>query len=312
MMKTYLGIDTSNYTTSCALYKDGEGITVSKKQLLPVAESARGLRQSEAVFHHSRNLPVMLESILSEYESPCAVSASYAPRDSVDSYMPCFTVGTGYSRVISSALNIPRYEFSHQAGHIAAAVYSSGRIELIGSEFIAFHFSGGTTDALFVEYDKDKIFNIRNVFTSLDLKAGQAADRVGVMLGLKFPAGAELEKLAMRSEKKYDVKLFFRDGNVSLSGIENKCRDMILKGADKCDAARYCIDSLRCCAYEMCVNMRKKFGNIPVLYAGGVMSDSIIREDILSRTDNCYFAEPEFSADNAAGTAYLAYIKENL
>ncbi|MDY3938518.1 MAG: peptidase M22 [Oscillospiraceae bacterium] len=312
MMKMYLGIDTSNYTTSCALYKEVEGIIVSKKQLLPVAENAKGLRQSDAVFHHSRNLPGMLECVLSEFDSPCAVSASYAPRDSLDSYMPCFTVGNGYSKVISSALNIPRYEFSHQAGHIAAAVYSAGKTELIGSRFIAFHFSGGTTDALFVEFDEDRIFNIHNVFTSLDLKAGQAVDRVGVLLGLRFPAGAELEKLAKQSEKKYDVKLFFRDGNVSLSGIENKCRDMFLKGEDKCDIARYCIDSLRCCAYQMCVNMREKFGNIPVLYAGGVMSDSIIREDILSRVDNCYFAEPEFSADNAAGTAYLAYIKENL
>lgn len=312
MLKSYLGIDTSNYTTSCAVYKEGEGIVVSKKQLLPVAENARGLRQSDAVFHHSRNLPDMLQEVLSEFPPPDAVSASYAPRDVYQSYMPCFTVGTGYSKAIASALKIPRYEFSHQAGHIAAAVYSADVPELIGREFIAFHFSGGTTDALLVEPDRDRVFRIKNVFTSLDLKAGQAVDRVGVMLGLSFPAGAQLERLAKQSEKRYNVKLFFRDGNVSLSGIENKCADMLSKGADKCDTARYCIDAIRCCAYDMCVNMRRSFGSLPVLYAGGVMSDSIIRDDILSRTGDCYFAKPEFSADNGAGTAYLAYIKENL
>lgn len=201
MQKSYLGIDTSNYTTSCAVYKEDEGIVVSKKQLLPVAENAKGLRQSDAVFHHSRNLPDMLREVLDEFHISGAVSASYAPRDVSGSYMPCFTVGTGYSKVIASALKIPRYEFSHQAGHIAAAVYSAGKPELIGSKFIAFHFSGGTTDALLVEPDAEKVFKISNVFTSLDLKAGQAVDRVGVMLGLNFPAGGQLEKLAMQSEK---------------------------------------------------------------------------------------------------------------
>lgn len=312
MRKSYLGIDTSNYTTSCAVYKEGEGIVVSKKQLLPVEKNAKGLRQSDAVFHHSRNLPDMLQTVLDEFPSPDAVSASYAPRDVSESYMPCFTVGTGYSKAIASALRIPRYEFSHQAGHIAAAVYSAGKPELIGKKFIAFHFSGGTTDALLVEPDADRVFKITNVFTSLDLKAGQAVDRVGVMLGLNFPAGVQLEKLAKQSEKQYNVKLFFRDGNVSLSGIENKCAGMLSKGEDKCDIARYCIDAVRCCAYDMCVNMRNRFGDLPVLYAGGVMSDSIIKDDIMSRVNGCYFAQPEFSADNAAGTAYLAYIKENL
>ena len=151
-----------------------------------------------------------------------------------------------------------------------------------------------------------------NVFTSLDLKIGQAVDRVGVMLGLKFPAGAQLDLLACESDKKYDVKLYFRDGDVSLSGIENKCRDMINRGEPACDVARYCIDAARSCAYTMCGNMRRLYGALPAVFAGGVMSNSIIRQDLLQRIDDCSFAQPQFSADNAAGTAYLGYIKENL
>lgn len=312
MGRDYLGIDTSNYTTSCAVYREGEGIVVNKKQLLPVAENAKGLRQSDAVFHHSVNLPDMLCSALESADNIAAVSASYAPRDEEGSYMPCFRVGTGYARAVSSALRVNEYEFSHQAGHIAAAVYSTGRTELIGREFIAFHFSGGTTDALLVKPDRERVFVVENIYTSLDLKAGQAVDRVGVMLGMRFPAGAQLDALASRSEKKYDVKLFYRDGNVSLSGIENKCRTMLDKGEEPCDIARYCIDAVRSCAYTMCMNMRERFGNLPVIFAGGVMSNSIISRDLSERIDSCSFAQPYFSADNAAGAAYLGYIKENL
>jgi N6-L-threonylcarbamoyladenine synthase len=49
-------------------------------------------------------------------------------------------------------------------------------------------------------------------------------------------------------------------------------------------------------------------GKLPVVYAGGVMSNTIIREIIQSRFDS-YFAEPEFSCDNAAGIAYLTSLK---
>ena len=67
-----------------------------------------------------------------------------------------------------------------------AALYSSGRMELLGNEFYAFHVSGGTTEGLLVHKDKNR-FQIECLATSLDLKAGQAIDRVGAMLSLPFP-----------------------------------------------------------------------------------------------------------------------------
>ena len=53
-MPEYLGVDTSNYTTSCALYDSETGSVIQKKMLLPVKEGEKGLRQSDAVFHHTR------------------------------------------------------------------------------------------------------------------------------------------------------------------------------------------------------------------------------------------------------------------
>ena len=65
----FLGIDTSNYTTSAAL-ADGDGnIIVNLKRLLPVKEGERGLRQSDALFAHTKNLPLIMGELNVEYEN---------------------------------------------------------------------------------------------------------------------------------------------------------------------------------------------------------------------------------------------------
>jgi len=159
-MAVYLGIDTSNYTTSAAAFDDVSGCVFQKKMLLPVKSGERGLRQSDAVFHHTQQLWQVVSAVIDECGKPDFIGASYAPRDAEGSYMPCFTVGLNTAKCLSSALGVPLYEFSHQAGHVAAAVYSSGHIELFDREFIAFHVSGGTTEALLVRPDEEKLFKM--------------------------------------------------------------------------------------------------------------------------------------------------------
>ncbi len=309
-MSIYLGIDTSNYTTSAAAYDDVSGCVFQKKLLLPVKAGERGLRQSDAVFHHTNQLNLVVEEVVLKCGKPNVIGVSYAPRDAEGSYMPCFLVGLNTALCISAAADLSLYKFSHQAGHVAAAVFSSGHLELFSKQFIAFHVSGGTTEALLVTPDKEKIFDIKIVGKTLDLNAGQAVDRVGVAIGLKFPAGAELEKLALQSDKTFSPKPFVKDCDCSLSGIENQCSKMIESGNDYADIARYCIDYVAETLDKMTRNIIEKHGNLPIIFAGGVMSNSIIRERF-SKEFGAYFATPEFSADNAAGTAYLAYLKEN-
>lgn len=310
MSELYLGIDTSNYTSSCALYDSKNDTFHSLKKLLPVEQGNLGLRQSDAVFHHTKNLPPLLCELAHNFsQGVSAVGVSYAPRDCAGSYMPCFSVGEGYGAVISRTLHSPLHRFSHQAGHVAAALWSAKQTNLVDKEFIAFHFSGGTTDVLHVMPDNDKVFSVETVSASLDLKAGQAVDRAGVMLGLPFPAGKELDKLACQSEKEYKVKPFFRDGSCSFSGLENKCRTMKDKNEPDCDIAKYCIDYICEAVRLMTRHAQACFGDLPLIYAGGVMSNSIISRKISEEFGGC-FASPEYSSDNAAGTAYLAYIKE--
>lgn len=304
----YLGIDTSNYTTSAAIFDSSEKSASNFKIPLPVKEGERGLRQSDAVFHHTVNLPKVLSEALDMSREIDAVGVSVRPRDLNDSYMPCFRAGYANAVAVSSALNKPLYTFSHQAGHIAAALYSSDRLDLMQREFIAFHFSGGTTEAVIVRPDDKTVFAVKLLLTSLDLKAGQAVDRCGVMLGMKFPAGAELDKLACKSERSYKIKPTLKDGNPCLSGLENMCRKMIEKGEQPCDVAKYTIDYISAVVSGMTEYLISKYGNIPIVYAGGVMSNSMISKHISEKYGGV-FAQPQYSTDNAAGIAVLAAYK---
>lgn len=304
-MSAFLGIDTSNYTTSAAVYDAGTGKMLQAKKLLPVKPGQLGLRQSDAVFHHTCQLPSVVEQVLSEYAGPVsAVGASERPAQSEGSYMPCFLTGIGAAREIAAALRVPVFPFTHQQGHVAAAAFGAGRAGLLEEELIAFHVSGGTTEALFVHPDRGQGICCERTLRSLDLKAGQLIDRVGQMLGLPFPAGPGLEKLALNAAGRCDPKPVLRDGNCCLSGVENQCEKMKQQGKSDEEVARFCLMSVLAAVSGMTEELQKRYPGRPILYAGGVMSDSILR-GALERRFGGLFAPPAFSSDNAAGIALL-------
>ena len=307
-MSYHLGIDTSNYTTSVAIYDDITNTVISRKKLLPVKAGEKGIRQSDAVFHHTVQLPQLINDLVNEFNGEISsVGVSVKPCNEEGSYMPCFLSGISVAEAVSSFMHIPLYKFSHQDGHIAAALYSAEKLELIKENFFAFHISGGTSQVLKVT-PHDKYFRTEIISDSLDLKAGQAIDRVGVMLGLQFPCGPEVEKLALNSKLPLKKeKVFRRDGKFSLSGVENKCKKMFEDGNSPEDIAFYCINYIRSALDDTVNEIISKYGNLPLIFSGGVMSNSIIRNDFVNRYD-AYFAEPQYSSDNACGIAILSSI----
>ena len=219
-----------------------------------------------------------------------------------------FLSGVAVARSLSAVMKLPLYEFSHQQGHIAAVAFSSGNDELLKKEFIAFHLSGGTTEAVLVRPDGENIISTEIIAKSLDLKAGQAIDRTGVMLSLKFPCGVELDRLSLESDKDYSVKASVKNTDCSLSGIENKTKAMFEKGERAEDIARFCLQSIIASVDKMLENIIEKYGNMPVLFSGGVSSNTLLREYMTDKY-NAVFSLPVYSADNACGTAYLASLK---
>ena len=304
----FLGFDTSNYTTSVAVF-DGERI-IQKKKLLEVKNGERGLRQSDAVFQHTVNMPRLISDLAveCEFNSVKAVAVSTKPRNVEGSYMPCFLVGESNAVSVSSIAKVPVFKTSHQVGHVLAALYSIDRLDLIKEPFVAFHVSGGTTEALLIKPDKDEIIKAELIAESTDLKAGQAIDRAGVMMGLKFPCGAVLDKMAQSSNKEFKIKPSMNGLNCSLSGVENKAKKMFEENESNEDIAKFVITYITETLSAMAGRIIDKYGNMPIVFAGGVSSNSIIKEKI-GKKYNAYFAKPAFSCDNAAGIAIYAYLK---
>ncbi len=302
-MSLFLGLDTSNYTTSAAVYDSTARTVVQAKKLLPVKAGERGLRQSDAVFHHTVQLPDILSQL--DISGISGIGVSVKPRNAEGSYMPCFLCGEGTARMLGQARSVPVYPTSHQVGHILAALHSADCLDWVNQRFLAFHVSGGTTDCVLCEPDDALLLKITPVSSSLDLKAGQLVDRVGLMLGLSFPCGIALEQLAMQSGQDFRYKPTMKGLDCCLSGLENQCAQALQNGEAPCDIAKRCLCAIADVLLEMTKRALAHTGELPVVYAGGVMSDMLIQNK-LKIVKNAVFAKPEFSCDNAAGTAIYA------
>ncbi len=310
----FLGIDTSNYTTSTALCSDAGTILLNCKVPLPVAEGQRGLRQSDAVFHHVKNLPTAAAeygAVLRETAGTLtAVGCSYTPRDTEGSYMPCFLAGGAAAEYVSATAGIPLYRVSHQAGHIMAALHSAcqnsgtNREDIMKDRFLAFHVSGGTTDVLLCEPNDERIFSISQIGGTRDINGGQAIDRTGVKMGLQFPCGAEMDKAALTFNGKVPhTKLSVNGTWCNLSGLENKAIELYETTGDRAATSAYTLDFIARTLEKITQNALAEYGTMPVIYAGGVMSSQYIRKKLAVYG---MFADAQYSSDNAAGVALLA------
>lgn len=300
-----LGLDTSCYTTSAALcLKDAA--PRQARRLLPVPAGERGLRQSEAVFAHVKQLSQVLTSLLEGAHAPIdCVCASSAPRDGEDSYMPVFQVGVSQGKSLAAALGVPFYETTHQRGHVTAAKWGTG---LTAERFVALHLSGGTTDVLLAEEE-----NLTPLGTSVDLHAGQLVDRIGVALSLPFPCGPHLEEMAKKGQSAARVPVSFeRDGlHCHLSGAEAQLMRMIEREERPEDVAAEVYSVLARTVLRLLANAAELTGARDVLLAGGVASSALLRRLLTERNEKrrtglrLYFGRPEFSGDNAVGVALI-------
>ncbi len=305
-----LGIDTSNYTTSAAAFCLQNSYYINSRQILNVKDGEVGLRQSDALFLHIKNLPDIVKKATCEVDKIEAVGVSDRPRSVEGSYMPCFLGGVAVAEGIASALKVPLYKFSHQSGHIAAALFSSNMLSLLGQKFISFHVSGGTTEALLVSYDKDDFFKAEIIAKSLDLKMGQAVDRVGNMLGLNFPAGKELDKLSLSASLIEKPKVTLKGLDCCISGLQNKAEQMFKNGVTPPDIALFTLTYLSDTLEKMTEGILSQYGDLPLIFAGGVMSNTLIRKNITNKF-GAHFASTELSSDNAVGTAVMTAILHN-
>ena len=299
-----IAFDTSNYTTSIAWFDGSTGENCS--QLLPVREGELGLRQSDAVFHHTKSLPELSGRLFSHIgaDEITAVGVSTRPRAVDGSYMPCFMVGYSHAKLLADALGVSLVECSHQQGHVAASLWSAGRLDLMDTPHLAWHLSGGTTELLLVE-PEGKNVRCSCIGGTSDISAGQLIDRTGQLLGLQFPAGKHLDALWPDAKNKDVFRVKCPEFTFSLSGVQNKVNQYYNSCNDKTETAAY---ALRCVCHAVLTatkNAQKEYTGLPVVFSGGVASNSMLRN--LLAPLNPIFSEPQYATDNAMGVAVLTH-----
>lgn len=300
-----LGIDTSNYKTSAAVYCPETGAWKNCGKLLSVPAGTLGLRQSDALFQHTKRLPEMIASACEALPGPVsAVGYSNRPRDLEDSYMPCFLAGKNAAESIAAATRLPVHGFSHQQGHLAAAAFSVGKMELLDGPFLAWHLSGGTTELLFVEPDAQRVLRARVIGGTTDISAGQLIDRAGVALGMAFPAGPFVEQVARESDLSDAFSVRIADGWFSLSGVENQFRRRMEQGASAADVCAFVLNTVCRTVVRVSTQARKKEA-LPILVSGGVSACMQLRKTLCQLPD-VWVAEQGLGGDNALGAALLA------
>ncbi|MGL5207455.1 MAG: O-sialoglycoprotein endopeptidase, partial [Acidaminococcaceae bacterium] len=265
----YLGIDTSCYTTSVAVLDRQGNLVDEARRVLKVKPGKRGLAQSEMVFQHTRNLPELIEKTFCRHDMKIiGIGVSKQPRPIENSYMPAFLSGYGMARSLAAILDAELVSISHQENHLEAGIWSAGFPS--SAKFLMLHASGGTTDLLLVETKSQNKFLLREIGGSIDLHAGQYIDRVGVALGLKFPAGAELEKIAEQSEEAYSLPVAVKDFQISLSGPATAALRAIDAGVAPAEIAfgveKSLAESFACCIE----NAAREHQISDVILVGGV------------------------------------------
>ena len=299
-----IGIDTSNYTTSIAFFDGIGGENCSR--LLPVKQGELGLRQSDAVFSHIKSLPELSGRLFSHVrkEEITAVGVSTRPRAVEGSYMPCFMVGYSHAKMLSDLLRVPMVEVSHQQGHVAASLWSAERLDLMDQPHLAWHLSGGTTELLLVEPEGKNVICTK-IGGTTDISAGQLIDRTGQLLQLSFPSGKHLDALSKEAVLRDVFKVKCNNMEFSLSGVQNKVQQFHGQHEAPAETAAYALRCVAKAVYLATEQALKAYPGLPVVFSGGVASNSLLRDVIAPL--NPVFAQPQFSTDNAMGTAVLAY-----
>jgi N6-L-threonylcarbamoyladenine synthase len=299
-----LGFDTSNYTTSIAYFDGVNGENVSK--LLPVKSGELGLRQSDAVFSHTKSLPELSGRLFSNIhaDSITAVGVSTRPRAVEGSYMPCFMVGYSHAKLLSDVLQVPLIEVSHQQGHIAAAAWSAGQLNLLDQPHLAWHLSGGTTELLLVEPEERNVRCTRLGGTT-DISAGQLIDRTGQLLGLPFPSGKYIDALSKEANGSEVFKVKCPAMEFSLSGVQNKVQQFHSNNSAPAETAAYVLRCVSTAVSLATANACRAYPGLPVIFSGGVASNTLLRTAL--EPFSPVFAPAEFSTDNAMGVAVLAH-----
>ena len=314
MSTTILAIESSCDDTSAAIMIDGELISLGVSSQ-KIHEKYGGVIPELASRAHQQNIVPIVQYVLKE--------AGLSPKD-VDAVgftqgpglLGSLLVGTNFAKSFALAGNIPLLTVNHMEAHILAHMIEHPKPEF---PFICLTVSGGHTQIVLVESP----FSFNILGETIDDAAGEAFDKTGKMMGLQYPAGPIIDKLAQVGEVSYKFPHPKVDRyNFSFSGLKTAIRNFLIKGKkesesfiednknDICASVQHTIVTILLTKLEAAA---KEYDISKIAIAGGVSANSGLRKGLedLCHKNNWTAFIPKFSfcTDNAAMIAMAAHYK---
>ena len=302
-----LGIESSCDETSVSVVKNGrEILTNIIDTQIPIHEKYGGVVPEIASRNHveaiSRVTKLALKEANVKFEDIDAITPTYGP-----GLVGALLVGVSYAKALSYAINKPLVGVNHIQGHIAANYLTYKELK---PPFLCMLVSGGNTQIVYVkDYTKFEVLG-----KTRDDAIGEAFDKVARVVGLDYPGGPKVDKLAKSGEPNIKLpKTHFEDSlDFSFSGIKTAVIN-INHNIHDINKADLCASFEKTVTEVLIENIQKAIiqtGMKSLAIAGGVSANSYIRKEILKlQNENLkiYMPDLKLCTDNAAMIASAGY-----
>ncbi len=303
-----LGIESSCDETSVAVVKNGrEVLSNIINSQIKIHEKFGGVVPEIASRNHIEAISGVTEEAIKEagitYKDIDNIACTYGP-----GLVGALLVGVSYAKGLSYALNKPLTGTNHIEGHIAANYITHKDLE---PPFLCLIISGGHTHLVYIQdYNKFDIIG-----KTRDDAIGEAFDKIARVIGLGYPGGPKVDRLAREGEPNIDLPKTHIDGlDFSFSGVKTAIINLHHKNPDLNKAnlcasfEKYVTDTL----LENTLKAAKQLKVKKIALAGGVSANSYIREEFIKLENKgykIYYPEPILCTDNAAMIASAGYYR---
>ncbi len=308
-----LGIETSCDETSISVLKDGkEMLSNYISSQIEIHKEYGGVVPEIASRHHIKNIATILEESLEEakitLDDVDYIAVTYAP-----GLIGALLVGISFAKGLSYGREIPIIPVHHIKGHIYAN-FLEHKVELPA---VALVVSGGHTNIIYI----DKNHNFTNLGGTLDDAVGESYDKVARVMGLGYPGGPIIDRLAYKGDSNKVILPEPKVGgyDFSFSGVKTSVINYINKAnmkkeeynpADVAASFQERVVDILC---KKTIEAGKEKGVKNILIAGGVAANSLLRKELLERgrkeNIEVYYPSMKLCTDNAGMIAVGGYYK---
>ena len=309
-----LAIESSCDETSCSIIKNGyDEISTVVLTQMDIHALYGGVVPEIASRNHIENITIVIEETLNKcgmtMDEIDAIAVTYGP-----GLIGSLLIGVNAAKTLAYIYNKPLIPVHHIAGHI----YANNLVKPLSFPLIALVVSGGHTDLIYMKED----YSFEHIGGTLDDAVGEAYDKVARVLGVPYPGGPYIDKMAPEGENTYNLPMPLNDDsyNFSFSGLksavvnlvhnEEQRGNIIRKNDLACSFQTNVIDILT----KKTMKALKEYNVKNLIIAGGVSASKGLRKRLteLCRENNINLTVPEmkYCTDNAAmigAAGYYAY-----